>query len=164
MTDSTADTNYGKKGIKLWQKGYDSHIWWCWHHKLHHFWVPIGLIRVPSYLFRVPIYLFWVPIGPQLVLFAPQEGAGWRKCIGCLICVDHFPQKSPIINDSSAETDTQLVVQSTGWRRCIGCLIFLGHCPQKRSIINDSSTETDPQLKASYALLSLCSISRKSAS
>jgi len=33
---------------------------------------------------------------------------GWRRCIGCLISIAHFLQKSPIISGSFAERDLQL--------------------------------------------------------
>ena len=32
----------------------------------------------------------------------------WRGCIGCLFCVGHVPQKSPIIRGSFAERDLHL--------------------------------------------------------
>jgi len=32
----------------------------------------------------------------------------WRRPIGCFIFISHFPQKSPIINGSFAESDLQL--------------------------------------------------------
>jgi len=39
---------------------------------------------------------------------APHSFTGWRRVIGWLICISHFPQKSPLISDSVAKNDLQL--------------------------------------------------------
>jgi len=42
---------------------------------------------------------------------APTD-IGWRRCVGCLILIGHFPQKSSIISGSFAERDLHLKTSS----------------------------------------------------
>ena len=48
-----------------------------------------------------------------------RESTAWRRCIGCLILIRHFPPKSPIIIGSFAKRDLQLKAAYSSSRPCI---------------------------------------------
>jgi len=50
----------------------------------------------------------WVLVTTQRLLYISHTGTEWRRVIGCLIFLGHFPQMSPIIGGSFAKNDMQL--------------------------------------------------------
>jgi len=54
---------------------------------------------VCKYVFRYILFCIELP---------EMRATGWRRIIGCLIFIVHFPQKSPVISESSAGNDLRL--------------------------------------------------------
>jgi len=50
---------------------------------------------------------------------AYREGTKWQRCIGCLIYIGHFPQKSPMISGFSAERDQRFEASYASLPQCI---------------------------------------------
>jgi len=53
---------------------------------------------------------------------------GWRGCIGRIIFIGHFPQKSPIISGSLAERDPQLQASCASLPPCSDDSYLEGEC------------------------------------
>ena len=85
----------------------------------------------------------------------------WRRVIGCLICIDHFPQKSPIIRGSLTKDDLQLKTSYGAsppctnqrlWGLRLPVSLSLSEALHHRNLRRDSSKQFVTHLNSSWLI------------
>ena len=89
-------------------------------------------VFVLLFCLNLTFYLIYLdnpaPRHDQYVLHRCGAHTGWRRLIGCLIVISHFPQKSPTCSGSFAKNDKQLKASCGSLPPCthlLPCVLYV---------------------------------------